>query len=108
MRRYSWTSTTFSKVFKAQKIKGMQNVFGVYDHTNNQKWTHGYKQSKTGKHFLVFIKRIEQKYNNSIKQIFSVLDNVSIHKSNKVKQNLASFIQGYVWHFFKRDLLNII
>ena len=35
----SWSSTQ-SKVSKAQKIKGILNVFGTYDHTNNQMWTH--------------------------------------------------------------------
>lgn len=83
----SWSSIQ-SKVSKAQKIKGILNVFGVYDHTNNQMWTHGYKR-KTGKQFLDFIKRVDQKYDDSIKQIFLVLDNVSIHKSNKVKQTIA-------------------
>src|SRR6478609_9092577 len=38
-----------------------------------------------------FIKRIDQKYDFSIKQIFLVLDNVSIHKSNKVKQTIAKY-----------------
>jgi len=65
-------------------------VFGVYDYTNNQMRTHGYKQ-KTGKQFLDFIKRVDQKYDDSIKQIFLVLDNVSIHKSNKVKQTIAGY-----------------
>jgi transposase len=64
------------------------NVFGAYDHTNNQMWTHGYRK-KTGKQFLDFIDRIDQKYDSSVKQIFLVLDNVSIHKSNKVKQTMA-------------------
>ncbi len=63
-------------------------MFGVYDHTNNQMWTPGYKQ-KTGKQFLDFIKRVDQKYDDTIKHIFLVLDNVSVHKSNKVKQTLA-------------------
>ena len=81
----SWSSTQ-SKVSKAQKTKGILNVFGVYDYTNNQMWTHGYKK-KTGKQFLDFIKRVDQKYDDSIRQIFLVLDNVSIHKSNKVKAN---------------------
>lgn len=63
-------------------------MFGVYDHTNNQMWTHGYKK-RTGKQFLDFIKRIDQKYDASVKHIFLVLDNVSIHKSNKVKQTIA-------------------
>ena len=63
-------------------------MFGAYDHTNNQMWTHGYRK-KTGKQFLDFIDRIDQKYDSSVKQIFLVLDNVSIHKSNKVKQTMA-------------------
>ena len=41
------------------------------------------------KQFLDFIDRIDQKYDSNIKQIFLVLDNVSIHKSNKVKQTMA-------------------
>lgn len=53
-------------------------------------WTHSYKK-KTGKQFLDFIKRVDQKYDYSIKQIFLVLDNVSIHRSNKVKQMMAKY-----------------
>ena len=49
----SW-SVTQSKVSKAQKIKGILNVFGVYDHKNDQMYTHSYKK-KTGKQFLNFI-----------------------------------------------------
>jgi DDE superfamily endonuclease len=52
-------------------------------------WTHGYRKKTEGKQFLDFIDRIDQKYDNNIKQIFLVLDNVSIHKSNKVKQTMA-------------------
>jgi transposase len=85
----SWSSIQ-SQISKAQKIKGILNVFGVYDHTNNNLWTHGYKQ-KTGKQFLDFIKRVDQKYDSRIKQIFLVLDNSSIHKSNKVKETLAKY-----------------
>ena len=86
----SWSSIQSKKISKAQKIKGILNVFGVYDHTNNNLWTHGYKQ-KTGKQFLDFIKRVDQKYDSRIKQIFLVLDNSSIHKSNKVKETLAKY-----------------
>jgi hypothetical protein len=36
-------------------------VFGIYDHTNNQMWTHSYKQKTEGKQqFLDFIKRVDQ------------------------------------------------
>jgi transposase len=65
-------------------------VYGVYDYTNNHIWTHSYKK-KTGKQFLDFIKRVDQKYDDGIKQIFLVLDNVSIHKSNKVKAVLSKY-----------------
>ena len=64
-------------------------MFGVYDHTNNQMRTHSYKQKTEGKQFLDFIKRVDQKYDSNVKQIFLILDNVSIHKSNKVKETLA-------------------
>ncbi len=90
-KTYGGTSWSFvqSKVSKVQKIQDLLNVFGIYDHTNNQMWTHSYKQ-KTGKQFLDFIKRVDQKYDNgNIKQIFLKLDNVSIHKSNKVKETLS-------------------
>ena len=60
---------------------GILNVFGVYDLTNKQKWIYGY-QRKTGKQLLNH-KKIDQKYNDSIKQKFLVLDNPSIQKSNK-------------------------
>ncbi|MGN6347801.1 MAG: IS630 family transposase [Candidatus Nitrosocosmicus sp.] len=83
----SWSSTQ-SRVSKAQKTKGILNVFGIYDYTNNRMWTHNYRK-KTGKQFLDFIKRVDQKYDDHIKQIFLVLDNISIHKSNKVKQTIA-------------------
>jgi transposase len=85
----SWSSTQ-SKVSKTQKIKGILNVFGTYDHTNNQMWTHSYKQ-KTGKQFLDFINRVDQKYDDSIKKIFLILDNSSIHKSNIVKETLDRY-----------------
>ena len=58
-----------------QKIKGILNAFGVYDHTNDQMYTHCYK-NKTGDQFLDFIKRVDRKYDSSVKQIFLVLDNV--------------------------------
>jgi len=53
-------------------------------------WTHGYK-AKTGKQFIDFIKRVDQKYDDNIRQIFLILDNISIHKSNKVKQMISKY-----------------
>ena len=81
----SWSKVQ-SRVERAQKIKGILNVFGVYDHTNDQIHTHSYR-NKTGKQFLDFIKRIDRKYDSSsVKQIFLVLDNASIHRSKKVRE----------------------
>src|SRR6185437_2893887 len=47
------------------------------------------KGKPAGKQFLDFIYRVDQKYGDNIKQIFLILDNASIHKSNKVKQTIA-------------------
>ena len=80
----SWSKVQ-SRIERTQRIKGILNVFGVYDHTNDQMHTHSYK-NKTGKQFLDFIKRIDRNYNSSIKQIFLVLDNISIHRSKKVRE----------------------
>ena len=62
----SWCSVQ-TKIEKAQKIKGLLNVFGVYDHTNDQMYTHSYK-NKTGDQFLDFIKRLDRKYDSSVCQ----------------------------------------
>jgi transposase len=78
------------KVSKAQKTKGILNVFGGYDYTNNKMWTHGYKQ-KIGKQFLDFIERIDQKHDFNVKRIYLILDNISIHKSNKVRQTISKY-----------------
>lgn len=42
----SWCSTQ-AKIERAQKIKGILNVFGVYDHTNDRMITHCYKNKKS-------------------------------------------------------------
>ena len=63
-------------------------MFGSYDCTNNKIWIHGFKK-KTGKQFLDFIERTDQKYVDNVNQVFLVLFNVSIHKSNKAKETLS-------------------
>ncbi len=75
------------------QINEILNVFVIYNNTNNNLWIQGYKQ-KTGKQSLDFIKikRVDQKYDNNIKQIFLVLvDNLSVHRPNKVKETLIRF-----------------
>jgi len=63
-------------------------VFGAYDHTNDKMHIHCY-QKKTGKQFVDFLKRVEERYDKNIQNIFLVLDNLSVHKSKKVKEALA-------------------
>lgn len=54
-------------------------------------YTHSYKY-KTGKQFLDFIKRVDKKYDSSsVKQIFLVLDNASIHRSKKVRETIQKY-----------------
>ncbi len=55
----SWSSTQV-KVEKAQKINGLLNVLGAYDHTNDKMYVQCYKR-KTGKQFVDFIKRIDKR-----------------------------------------------
>ena len=83
----SWSSTQV-KVEKAQKIKGLLNVFGAYDYTNDKMHIRCYKK-KTWKQFIDFLKRVERRYDKNIQNIFLVLDNLSVHKSKKVKEVLA-------------------
>ena len=82
----SWCSTQTKKVEKAQKVKGILNTFGIYDHTNDDEmYTHCYSRNKTSDQFIDFIRRIDSKYDSSIKTIFIVLDNASIHRSKKTR-----------------------
>lgn len=53
-------------------------------------YTHSYRK-KTGKQFLDFIKIVDRKYDPSIKQIFLVLDNISIHRSKKVRETIQKY-----------------
>jgi transposase len=50
-------------------------------------------QRETGKQFLDFIKRVvDQKHDSTVKQIFLVLDNISIYRSNnKVKETIVKY-----------------
>ena len=83
----SWSSTQV-KVEKSQKIKGLLNVFGAYDHTNDKMHVQCYKR-KTGKQFVDFIKRLDRRYGKNIQNIFVVLDNLSAHKSKMVKKEIS-------------------
>lgn len=66
------------KVERAQKIRGILNVFGVYDYTNDRMFIHSYKK-RNSHQFLDFIRRVDSFYDSTIKRIFLVLDNISIY-----------------------------
>jgi transposase len=86
----SWSSTQV-KVEKAQKINGILNVFGAYDHTNDKIHVQCYR-NKTAKEFVDFLKRVDKRYDkNILKNIFVVLDNLSIHKSKKAKDEISKY-----------------
>ncbi|NOJ29162.1 MAG: hypothetical protein DA328_03230 [Nitrososphaeraceae archaeon] len=51
---------------------------------------HCYK-NKTGKQFLDFINIVDRKYSIDIKQIFLILDNISIHRSKKVHETIQKY-----------------
>jgi transposase len=76
----------------SKDTRGLLNVFGVYDHTNNNRmFTHCYYKQKNGKQLLDFIRRVDSLYDSNVKRIFLVLDNVSIHKSKKVIEFISRY-----------------
>lgn len=85
----SWSSTQV-KVEKAQKIKGLLNVFGAFDYTNDKMHVHCYR-NKTGKQFVDFLKGVDKRYDKNIQNIFLVLDNLSAHKSKMVKEKISKY-----------------
>jgi hypothetical protein len=66
----SWWSSTQVKIEKAQKIKGLLNVFGAYAHTNDKMHVQWYEK-KTGKQFVDFLKRVERRYNDKYPKYLS-------------------------------------
>ncbi len=100
------------KVEKAQKIKGLLNVFGVYDHTNDKMYVQCYR-NKTGKQFVDFLKRVDRRYDKDIQNIFVVLDNLSVHKLKKVQKEISKccprikfvFLPALLHDYFNRFLL---
>jgi transposase len=85
----SWSSVQV-KVEKAQKINGLLNVFGAYDHTNDKIHVHCYR-NKAGKQFVDFLKRVDKRYGKNVQNIFVVLDNLSAHKSKMVQKEISKF-----------------
>jgi transposase len=96
-------------VEKAQKIKGLLNVFGVYDHTNDTMFTHCYR-NKTSDQFIDFIRRVDSRYDSSIKTIFVILDNASIHRSKKTINTITRYHPRIVLVFLptRSPQLNLI
>ena len=46
-------------------------------------------RNKTSEQFIDFIRRVDSRYNSSIKTIFVVLDNASIHRSKKTRNAIV-------------------
>jgi transposase len=63
-------------------------VFGAYDYTHDKIHVQCYR-NKTGKQFVDFLKRLDKRYDKDIQNIFLVLDNLSVHKSKKVKEDIS-------------------
>ena len=93
----SWSSVQV-KVEKAQKIKGLLNVFGAYDHTNDKIHVQCYKR-KTAKQFVDFLKRVDRRYNKNIQNIFVVLDNLTVHKSKRVQKEISKLSKNKICIF---------
>jgi transposase len=85
----SWSSTQVKVEKSQQKINGLLNVFGAYDHTNDKMHVHCY-QKKTGKQFVDFLKRVDKRYGKNVQNIFVVLDNLSVHKSKMVQKEISN------------------
>ncbi len=51
-------------------------------------FTHCYR-NKTSYQFIDFLRRVDSKYDSSIKTIFVVLDNASIHRSKKTRNAIV-------------------
>ena len=64
-------------------------MFGAGDHTNGKMHVHCYKR-KNGHQFVDFLKRAEKRHGDAIKNIFVVIDNLSIPISKKVIEEMAN------------------
>ncbi len=73
-----------------ERLKRLQvfSMYLIFDHTNDKMHVQCYKE-KSGRQFIDFLKRVDSRYDKHIKNIFLVLDNISIHKSKKVKEEMA-------------------
>lgn len=90
-------------------MKGLRNTFGVYDYTNDTMFTHCYRHKKSDP-FIDFIGKVDSLYGPSVKQIFLVLDNASIHRSKKTQEALKKMHHRIVLMFLptKAPELNLI
>ncbi len=84
-------------------------MFGAYDHTNDKMHVHGYKM-KNGHQFIDFLKRVEKRYGITVKNIFVVIDNLSVSNSKKVQKKMAKYcpIIKFVLLPVKSPELNLI
>jgi hypothetical protein len=103
-----WSSVQV-KVENVQKINGFLNVLGAYDHTNDKIHVQCYR-NKTAKQFIGFLKRVDRGYDKNIQNIFVVLDNLSVYKSKKAKDEISKYCPRikYVFLPVRSPKLNLI
>jgi transposase len=77
----------------------------IYQYINQKEY-----KKKSGKQFIYFLKRVEKRYDKNIRNIFLVLDNLSVHKSKKVKEALAKDCPRIIFVFLpvRSPELNLI
>jgi transposase len=79
--RICWNLPSISSRIVFMQCHGIS----VYDYTNDKMYTHCYKHKKSNQ-FIDFINKVDSLFDPSIKQIFIVLDNASIHRSKKTRE----------------------
>ena len=64
----------------------------------------------TAKQFVDFLKRVDKRYDKNIQNIFVVLDNLSVHKSKKAKDEISKYCPRIKFVFLpvKSPKLNLI
>jgi len=75
-------------------------VWGAYDYTNDNMHVQCYKKKK-GKQFVDFLKREDRRYDENIQNIFVVLDNLSVHKSKKIKDGISKYYRRLKFVFLR-------
>ena len=58
-------------------------------------------EKKKGKQFVYFLKREDRRYDENIQNIFVVLENLSVHKSKKIKDGISKYYRRLKFVFLR-------